>query len=111
MGDHLLWERGDHGGQMLRQGEQGANADPQSLVRRPRTLTCADGGQVGDGAANGATTAIGQRDLDKGGPACGVQGNEFDLLSAQRVSGIDDRHMRHQPIKDGGVLWCSGSPP
>ena len=94
---------------MLRQWEQGANADPQGLVRRPWMLAVAGRGQIGDGAANGAPTAIGQGNDDKRGSARGVHGHEVELLSAQRVSGIDDRHMRHEPVKDRGILECSGT--
>ena len=111
MVDHLRFGRGDHGGQMLRQWEQGANADPRGLVRRPWMLAVAGRGQIGDGAANGAPTAIGQGNDDKRGSARGVHGHEVELLSAQRVSGIDDRHMRHEPVKDRGILECSGIPP
>ena len=91
---------------MLRQWEQGANADPQGLVRRPWMLAVAGRGQIGDGAANGAPTAIGQGNDDKRGPARGVHGHEVELLSAQRVSGIDDRHMRHEPVNNRGLLPC-----
>ena len=72
---------------MLRQWEQGADADPQGLVRRPWMLAVAGRSQIGDGPANGAPTAIGQRNHDKGGPARGVHGHELELLSAQRVIG------------------------
>jgi hypothetical protein len=94
---------------MLRQWEQGPNADPQGLVRCPWMLAMAGRGQIGDGAANGAPPAIGQRNDDKRGSARGVYGHEFEPLPAQRVSGINDRHMRHEPVKDRGVLQCSGT--
>ena len=88
---------------MLRQWEQSADADPQGLVRP----VCAGGSsQIGDGPANGAPSAIGQRNHDKGWPPCGVHGYELELLSDQGVMGIDDRHMRYGSINNRGLLPC-----
>jgi hypothetical protein len=95
---------------MLRQWEQGANADPEGLVHRPWMLAVAGRGQIGEGAANGAPTTIGQRNDDKRLSAWGVHGHEFEPLSAQRVSGVGNRHMRHEPVNDWGILRCSGCP-
>jgi hypothetical protein len=88
---------------MLRQWEQGPDADPQS-----RIWPVGAGGpsQIGDGPANGASAPIGQRDHDEGWPPYGVHGHELELLSAQGMMGIDDRHMRDGPINNRGLLPC-----